>query len=237
VSLLSSPRRRRRLGWVGLTIGCAGVIALAVALLTSRNSSTGTPVEAPPTSPLGSEPSNPATARARTVAAAAVRPLTDAFINDVLRGRNLDRAHALLNVRLRKQYSLADWRKGRHLPISVKNGETYSGSSVVSFSGPRAVGLVAALDAANAGASDQESVLVAIRFAKTNRRWLIDYLHQGHSSTYVGQGNYSPPGFLPGSHEETFRTWSILIGGFLALVGVVAFLDFLLSRGAKSRRL
>jgi hypothetical protein len=78
------------------------------------------------------------------------------------------------------------------------------------------VGLVSAIGS---------TVLFAMRFDKTNARWLIDYLHQGHGSTYVDATNYAPAGFLPGSHTETLWTWLALIGGFLAVVAVAAFFE------------
>ena len=58
-------------------------------------------------------------------------------------------------------------------------------------------------------------------------------MHQGHASRLVDQTNYAPPGFLPGSHRQTFWDWAIfgLIG--VALIAVVAFLDRLLSRKPK----
>jgi hypothetical protein len=74
---------------------------------------------------------------------------------------------------------------------------------------------------------------VAIRLTKHGRGWLIDYLQRGHSSAFVSQANYAPHGFLPGSHEETLGTWSILVLSFLGVVAVVALADRLLARAPK----
>jgi hypothetical protein len=75
----------------------------------------------------------------------------------------------------------------------------------------------------------QSDGLVALRFDK-RKTWLIDYIHQGHASARVDAGNYAPPGFLPGSHTETFGTWLILIGGLAGLIAVVALADWWISR-------
>jgi hypothetical protein len=80
----------------------------------------------------------------------------------------------------------------------------------------KTVGLVSAIGS---------TVLFAMRFDKTNARRLIDYLHQGHGSTYVDATNYAPAGFPSGSHTETLWTWLALIGGFLAVVAVAAFFE------------
>ncbi len=89
------------------------------------------------------------------------------------------------------------------------------GSTIV-FSGGTTVGLIASIPGAT------ESTLVALRFEKTNGRFLIDYLHRGHSSARIDETNYAPPGFLPGSHVETIWTWLILVGGLIGLILVAA---------------
>jgi hypothetical protein len=76
-------------------------------------------------------------------------------------------------------------------------------------------------------------VLFAVRFDKTNGRWLVDYVHQGHGSNYIDDSNYAPAGFLPGSHQETLWTWLALVGGFLGIVAVAAFFESWL-RGSRT---
>ena len=120
--------------------------------------------------------------------------------------------------------------RGRDLPLSAAPGAAYSGADVA-FSGRTMVGLVAQLSSSGAGQSD--NILYAIRFERINGHWLIDYLHHGHSSTYVNETNFSPAGFLPGSHSETAFTWFILGGGVLALVVLVAFIDRRMSRSSR----
>jgi hypothetical protein len=63
-------------------------------------------------------------------------------------------------------------------------------------------------------------VLLAIRFDKTNGRWLATYLHTGHSSSHVGPADYSPAGFAPGSRHETRWTILALVGGVLLVIAV-----------------
>ena len=143
-----------------------------------------------------------------------MHPLADAFIGDLLQRRHLPAAYALLAPSLRSHYSLADWQAGHDLPIAANHLATPG--STVAFSGGRSVGLVASIP------GDTESTLVALRFDKSNGRWLLDYLHRGHSSERIDETNYAPAGFLPGSHVETFWTWSILVGGLLGLILVAA---------------
>lgn len=234
MGLLASPRRRRRLAWVVLAGGVVGLFVLVIALLPSHGPSKQIRV-APHAPVFGSGRPAPsifagetaAAKRARVRAEAVVHPLANAFIGDLLRRRNLRDAYALLAPSLRSHYSLTDWQQGSGLPLQANENAT-PGSSIA-FSGGTTVGLVASLPSRNASAT--EAVLFAFRFEKTNGRWLIDYLHQGHTSSRVDGSNYAPPGFLPGSHVESL--WLILAGGVLALIGVAALVDRGVGRGAQ----
>jgi hypothetical protein len=137
---------------------------------------------------------------------------------------NLRTAHALLSLRFQSG-SVADWRAGRDLPVTVPEHSSFGGTTIA-YSGASEVGVVVSIS--EPGSSD--SGLVALRFEKQGSSWDIDYIHEGHSSTYVDAGNYSPAGFLPGSHHETKWTWLILGFGLIGIVAVVAFLDWALSR-------
>jgi hypothetical protein len=104
--------------------------------------------------------------------------------------------------------------------------------STVAFSGRTTVGLVASIAPGGSAPAGSDSTLFAVRFEKTNGRWLVDYLHRGHSSSRIDASNYAPAGFLPGSHRETLWTWLVLAGGLLAVIGVAGLVDRGLSRGA-----
>jgi len=228
---LASPRRRRRLAWVALTVGIVGAFIGVIALVPSHGPSKQVRVapKAPvlggtPTVPLTFEQETPAAKRARERAEATVHPLANAFVGDLLRRRRLGAAYALLAPSLRSHYSLADWQQGRDLPLSA-NATATPGSSVA-FSGPTTVGLVASIASSSVGS---DSTLFAIRFEKTHGRWLVDYLRGGRASSRIDETNFSPPGFLPGSHRETLWTWLILVGGLLGLILVAA----LISRGLR----
>jgi hypothetical protein len=158
-------------------------------------------------------PESPAEQKARTKAEAVVRPLARRFVDDLLLRHDLPFAYALLSIDLRNGASLHDWQQGRDLPLAANAS---GGSVVVAFSGPTTVGIVSSIGS---------NLLVAMRFDKANGNWRIDYLHQGHSSSYVDDLNYAPAGFLPGSHAETLWTWLALIGGFLAIVAVAVFFE------------
>jgi hypothetical protein len=219
MSMLASPRRRRRLAWLAGFL-CVLAAVLAVAALVPNHSGPAKGVQVAPrapsfseTTPTFNQPEDPAAERARKRAEAAVRPLAASFVDELLRRRDLARAYALLGPELRRNYSLHDWQQGRLIPISA--GGTSAGSVVV-FSGATTVGIVSSIGT---------NGLVATRFDKMNGRWLVDYVHQGHGSSYVNSTNYSPAGFSPGTHTETLWTWLALIGGFLAIVAVAAFFE------------
>jgi hypothetical protein len=203
-------------------LGVVGLFVLVNALLPSHGGPTkGVRVApqaptfgSPHTTPTRFGGESPAEARARRRAEAVVHPLANAFIGDLLYRRRLPAAYALLAPSLRSHYSLADWQAGHDLPIAANRLATPG--STVAFSGGSSVGLVASIP------GDTESTLVALRFDKTNGRWLLDYLHRGHSSGRIDETNYAPAGFLPGSHVETIWTWSILVGGLLGLILVAA---------------
>jgi len=235
VSLLSSPRRRRRLAWLAAVVVLGGVAALVVSLLPTHGS--GLPrhtARGAPTFTLGTQPR--AEARAQAAAAEIVQPLASTFVSELAARRRLASAYALLAPGLRAHYSLADWEAGRDLPLPAIAHGYADTSTLVSFTGPTLVGVVASATpkAAAATGSDIETLL-AVRFVKTRGRWLVDYLQRGHSSSLVTAQNYAPPGFLPGTHRETFWTWAALIGGFVAVVAIVVFLDRLLSRPSRPR--
>jgi hypothetical protein len=229
MSLLSSPRRRRRLAWLAGVLGVVALILAVFALLPSHGGpangvriaphapafdATTTPTPLVP-------PETPATALARTRAGAIVRPLAVSFVNDLLQRRDLAHAYALLSPELQKRYSLHDWQTGRYLPLTATGA---GASTSIAFSGATTVGIVSAIGT---------DVLFAVRFDKTNGRWLVDYVHQGHGSNYIDDSNYAPAGFLPGSHQETLWTWLALVGGFLGIVAVAAFFESWL-RGSRT---
>jgi hypothetical protein len=210
-------------------VGVIGLFLLVNALLPSHGA-TRKGVRVAPQAPTFGAPTtttaifgdeSPAEARARKRAEVAVRPLAAAFVGDLLLRRNLVAAHALLAPSLRSRYALVDWAAGRNLPLP-RNTLTTPGTTIA-FSGSTTVGLVAMVP------GNSESTLLALRFERTGGRWLIDYLHRGHTSARIDETNYAPPGFLPGSHVETLWTWLILAGGLVGLILVAA----LISRGLK----
>jgi hypothetical protein len=216
VSILSSPRRRRRLAWLGGTLGVVAVVAVVIAVVPNHGGPAKGVRVAPQAPAFGEttqrptvgQEESPAEIRARQNAERTVRSLAVTFVDDLLRRHDLPRAYALLSPDLQQGASLHDWQTGRFLPLSATGS---GGSLTIAFSGATTVGVVSEIG---------NNVLFAMRFDKTKGRWLIGYLHQGHSSSRVDAANYAPAGFLPGSHVETFWTWLALIGGFFAIVAV-----------------
>jgi hypothetical protein len=210
--------------WLVALAACVGVVALVVILVPSHGGSGRTVVPRAPA--FGAEPttgagfrSSAAEERAARRAEAQVRPLARTFVDDLALRRDLQQAYALLAPALRKRYTLADWRRGRGLPLAATGGQ---GGVSVAFSGATTVGFVADLDS---------DVLFAVRFDRSAGRWLVAYVRQGHSSTRVSSSNFAPSGFLPGSRHETVWTWLALVGGLLGVVAVAA----LAERGLRSR--
>lgn len=165
-------------------------------------------------------PADVAEQRAADRAAAEVRPRAVEFVSDLAAHRRLDRAFALLAPKLRERYSQQDWASGRDLPLT--GVDATAAGATVAFAGRTTVGFVSSL---------QPNVLFAVRFDKLPvLGWRVAYVHEGHGSTYVTESNFSPAGFAPGSQPNTLGTWLILLGGFAALVAVVALADRRLSR-------
>ena len=207
-----------------------GLVAAVVVLVPGRN----TPAtRTRPTAPQFGAPTGPpvfttttsaAEERARERAEAAVRPLANVFVNAMIHRTNYERAHALLSPQFQTG-SVRDWQLGQHLPLSFGKGTTI-GSATIAYSGPTEVGLILTANVPG----DPDGALVALRFDKSGTQWLIDYLHQGRSSTHVDPTNYAPAGFLPGTHRETAWTWLILVGGFAGIIAAVGLTDWWLSR-------
>jgi hypothetical protein len=165
-------------------------------------------------------PSELAEQRAAERSAAVVQPLATEFVTDLASHHHLDWAFALLSPKLREHYSQADWTSARDLPLT--GVDTTSAGATSAFAGRTTAGFVSSL---------QPNVLFAVRFDKLPvLGWRVAYVHEGHGSSYVSESNYSPAGFAPGSQPNTLGTWLILLGGFVALVVVVAVADRRLSR-------
>jgi hypothetical protein len=137
---------------------------------------------------------------------------------------NYEKAHELLAFDFHSG-STGDWRAGKDLPNSFSFGGTFGGTTVA-YSDATEVGVVVSVN--EPGKS--ESGLVALIFKKVGGQWRIVYDKQGHSSSRIDAGNYSPAGFIPGTHRETTQTWLILGFGLVGIIAVVAFLDWRLSR-------
>jgi hypothetical protein len=203
-------------------LGGAGVIALIGVLVPNHGGPQAKPgapsltaAEPGETSPLLDVYPDAATERARTKAVATVRPLAAEFLTALVRRRDLALARSLLVPPLRSH----------GLPLSSLPRSTLIPGATVAFSGPKLVGLVYAFASANA-----DSVLLAVRVKKTNGRWLIDYLRQGHSSRSISETNFSPPQFSPGSQSTSLTAWLPLLLGLVVLIALVVMVERALSR-------
>lgn len=215
---MSSPRRRRRLLWASaILIAVGGFLAVNAVLPSHGGAGRLSPTVTAAGVPFTKQDLADEAAARRSEAA--TQPLANRFVTDLASHTQLDEAFALLAPKTRARYSRLDWVGGRDLPLSGVSG---TGGASVAFSGRTTVGFVSSLS---------PDVLFAVRFDKLPALgWRVAYMHEGHSSTYVTESNYSPAGFAPGSAVNSLATWLILLGGFAALVIVVALADRFLSR-------
>jgi hypothetical protein len=219
---------RRRAAWIAVILGGAGVLTLVGVLLPSHGGSQAklgapslTATQPGETSPLLDAYPDAATERARAKAVETVRPLVARFLTAVIQG-DPALARSLLIPRLRSQ----------DLPLSSAPRSTFIPSGTVAFSGPKLVGLVYQFSADTSGTN---TILLAVRVKKSDGRWLIDYVRQGHSSRSVYETNFSPSGFSPGSQSTSFTAWLPLLLGFFALIALVVLVDRGLARRRKRR--
>jgi hypothetical protein len=211
-------------------LGGAGVLALVGTLLPNHGGPPAAKPGAPSltateqgeTSPLLDAYPDAATERARTKAVAIVRPLVARFLTAVIRRRDPALARSLLIPGLRSQ----------DLPLSSAPQSTFIPAATVAFSGPKLVGLVYQFSADTSGTN---TILLAVRVKKSEGRWLIDYVRQGHSSRSVYETNFSPSGFSPGSQSTSFAAWLPLLLGFCGLILFVVLVDRVLARRRKNR--
>lgn len=222
MSVLGSPRRRRRLAWLLGIAGVVGAVALLISLVPSHSGSGRSVIPRAPafgdmTTTGVTFTSSAAEQRAAQRSEKVVRPLATTFVDDLALGRRLPEAYALLGPKLRSRYALADWERGRNLPLAATGA---AGGISIAFSGATTVGAVADLD---------HNRLFAVRFEQTGGRWLVDYVHAGHGSQYVGSANFAPAGFVPGSRHETIWTWLALVGGLLGLITIAVIVERRLS--------
>ena len=236
MALLASPKVRRRLSWIALILGGAGVLALVAVLLPNHGGPEAKPgvpsltfTEPGETSPpVGSGP-DAATERARTKAVATVRPL--AAVRDRCdpparsRGRTFavdpGAGLALLRSPIRRTRS----------PLSVGSEDVAPPGRPSPWGRSRRPGHELQHTAPNSSGS----ILLAIRLRKASGRWLIDYLRQGHVSRSVSETNFSPSGFSPGSQSTSLSAWWPLLLGLLGLIVLVALVEFGLS-GRRRRK-
>jgi hypothetical protein len=222
MTFLGSPRVRRRLAWLALVLGGAGVLALVGVLLPNNGGPRAKPgapsltaTEPGETSPLLGAYPDAATERARAKAVATVRPLVARFLTAVVQ-RDPALARSLLIPRLRSG----------DLPLSSVPASEVIPGATVAFSGPKLVGLVYQFSGDTSGSNP---ILLAVRVKKANGRWLIDYLRQGHASRSIYETNFSPPGFSPGSQSTSFTAWLPLLLGFVGLILLVVMVERALS--------
>ena len=140
----------------------------------------------------------------------------------------LAKAYADLDPQLAARSSYADWQAGRSLPVALARSDRYSSFSVA-FADETDVGIVLTFQPAGAGAVEK---LVALRLLKSRgARWLVDYVHQGHSSAFVDEANFAPGGFYPGSTPMSTSSWLPLVLALLLLVCVAVLVERRLGPG------
>jgi hypothetical protein len=219
-----SPRRRRRLLQIGITLVVLAAVASPFVLLESKGgeprwSIGGAATAVDDSDDLGS--GDVESERVRVEAESATWPLAQRFVEDVTHHGNLARAYGLLAPTLQSRYQLADWKAGRNLLLPLAPKTTYRGGTTA-FSGANTVGLVLSFNEPGYG-RDQ---LYALRFAKQDSgKWRVDYAHHGQSTYFVGEREYAPHGFLPGDANTTLWWWLTIPLGLGLLILLAALID------------
>jgi len=238
--LLSSPRMRRRLGWVSALGAAAGGVVLLIALLPDHN----------PSIPSGSaaRPSSRAAAQTvtepRAVALIPVvrREVTDAldrFILTGVAGRRPASAWDLTTKALQTGSTRSDWAKGSvpfwRFPAA---GSHFSGW-VLKYSYPGDVGLDIFLQPKRGAATGPISFRA--EFKRVDGRWLVEtwqpmamFSKAGAKAKVLAQPDLAP-GIAGGGDQRISANWLFAPLGLLAGAIVLIPLAVAISSWRKNR--
>ena len=241
-AVLQSPRRRRRLRWLGVAVVLGAIAAALIPLL--RSGPRGTSEVFEPGKPVVTEqkpvPVTPDTRRG--INATLVR-----FVRDGVGRRNLADAYDLVTPNFRGGTTLAQWRRGAS-PIYAYPAPAGPVANAwhVNYSYRNDVGL--ALMLASRHERKVGSIIFQVELLKRGGRWLVDSFAPVATFTPAGAGpqhetgplDYTAPSGSADLHADKAplsALWIAIPASVVALVLLVPFSFFLITRVRERRAL
>jgi hypothetical protein len=217
MSVLASPRRRRRMAWLGGFMGVAAAVLLVVIFLPGTSGNGPQHFSNTPVQRVQVERQVPMT-RARRAAA---NRLFDRFVPAAVERKDPGAAYDLMTEQGRDGLTRKDWQNGQ-LPVYAYDakGTTFHGY-VVEGSYAREMDLE--LDLQPRSPKDGP-VAYAVTLKQVDGRWLIDSIYPrtsyGPTEPVKAGGGKQPAGQQPDASIPQAKTgvaW-ILIGGLVILI-------------------
>ena len=170
LKLLSSPRRRRRLAYLGALVVAAGVVALVIELLPSRNGVTQH-FTSGRVQRVGGEHTVPVSAAERRAIDAAL----DRFVGAVVARRDPLAGWPLSTSRLRASSTRAEWARG-DVPVYAypARGRQFH-EWVLDYSFPNRVGLELGVQPRRGAKVGNAAFDVDLK--RVGGRWLVDSIY------------------------------------------------------------
>lgn len=222
-TLLSSPRRRRRLAWGTLAVAALGAVALLIAFV--RNTAGLHETFQPGQPQIYKEPDavKLTTAELREVHATAVR-----FMESAVARRRLEQSYRLTTPALRQGMSLAEWKTG-NIPAQPYPVDTPSAAKWrVAYSYRDDVMLAfAVLPTHQAEAQGIRPMAFSMELKRLGtgaaRKWLVDaWVPLGGGSPQLAPDDGGPSARPPAAVEAPLSaTWLALPIGILASIILV----------------
>jgi hypothetical protein len=224
MSLLSSPRRRRRLSWLAIVVGVAGLVVLGVLLIPNHSGHLPEHFSNTPVQTIVNEKEVPVTDRIRRD----VDALFDEFVPAAVARRDTAAAYDLATPAFHADGTRASWAAGQ-LPVFPykPKGTTFHGWHVET-SYRDDLNLQLYLEPAKAG---EGPIAYDVELRRIKGRWLVDSFYP--RTTYAptepasGKGRVVRPApeasTLPKAHTGVL--WGVL-AGFFGLILIVPLIFF-----------
>jgi len=233
MSYLASPRRRRRMTWLGAVLGVAVAVVIVVAVFPNTGGNLSQKHSNVPVQRVQVEKEVPMTRQRR----AAVDELFDRFVPAAIERKNPGGAYDLVTAQGHAGGTRADWRNGQ-LPVYAYDakGTTFHGYIV---EGSYAKEMDLELDLQPRSPHDGP-VAYAVTLKQVGGRWLIDsiYPRTAYGPTEPVKGGKEPePGQQPDASIPQAKTgvaWLLIAGLVLLILGAPAI--FFLTQWWSGRR-
>ena len=222
--MLASPRRRRRLAWLGVVVGIAGLVVVGVLLIPNTTGRLPDTFSKTPVQTVVNQKEVPVTRATRRE----VDALFDAFVPAAVARRNTAAAYDLATPAFHADGTRASWAAGQ-LPVFPykPKGTTFHGWHVES-SYRNDLNVQLYLEPATAG---EGPIAYDVELRRIHGRWLVDSFYP--RTTYAptepasGKGKVTrpapEPSTLPQAH--TGALWGVM-AGFFGLILIVPLVFF-----------